>query len=171
VRLRREAFKNPSYPIDEVEAIKGVTKVEHNPRTGSILIFYDEKVLDTMEAAKMLGKLDPDAFQTFLQYLENAEKTADVKCQSELDPWGDTISLTFALLSLVVSGFAGSKKIHILIGLFFLEMVVEHLWHNRKNAYKKYRRRRSKLGDFLRLFPFGGGPKTPQGPMPPVLPA
>jgi hypothetical protein len=175
VRLRSLDFKKPHLDLKELKEVPGVTNVEHNPRTGSLLILYDPTSLSALEAAKIMGKLDPTALQTYLEYKEKSAARQNNKPDGQennpnridkKDLWDETISLSFTLLSLVVSGFVGTKKIHILVGLFFLELVAKHLWRYRKRLKLP---KKTSLGDYLRPRPFRGGPKTPKSLEPPIM--
>jgi hypothetical protein len=140
VRLRSNKFKNPSLPLEDIRSYPGVELVEHNPKTGSVLIKFDHKVLTPDKAGELLNKLDPSALQTYREYLaiqeeeansKNLKKGSIVSSLFEDSAWNDTIGLSFALLSLIISGFVGTKKIHTMIGLFFVELVVKHIWRYR----------------------------------------
>ncbi|MDR1165280.1 MAG: hypothetical protein LBO66_05305 [Deltaproteobacteria bacterium] len=133
LRLRAAAFENPDLPLGEAKNCPGVLSVNHNPRTGSLLITYDPEELNPIMAGALLEKLDPEAFETYLQSLASPEKPASSPLPS-LGLKGDSLglSLVFTLLTLVVTGFAGNKKIHAIVGMAFLEMVAQHLYKYRK---------------------------------------
>jgi hypothetical protein len=60
IRLRFDELKNPAVAGDAVariKAIPGITGVEENSRTGSLLIKYDAKALSTEKLIEM-GKAE-----------------------------------------------------------------------------------------------------------------
>jgi hypothetical protein len=171
VRLRSDSFKDPSLSLEEIRKFPGVSEAEHNPLTGSILITYDPQTLTPEKAMELLEKLDPGVLEAYQEIEKSKENKGFLSFLGDLlpdsaskdSPWNDTIGLTFALLTLVISGFVGTKKIHVMIGLFFLELVVKHLYRYRSRIKPP---KDSVLGDFL--LPVGpkgpksqGSPKTP----------
>jgi hypothetical protein len=167
-RLRSENFKDPSLSLSEIRKVPGVEEATHNPDTGSILIKYDPLILNPEKAMELLEKIDPGVLRAYEEleknrggksFFESLLKGILPDLSPKDSPWNDAIGLTFALLTLVISGFAGSKKIHVMIGLFFLERVVKHLFRYRSRIKPP---KKSFLSNLL----IPRGPKGPKGGAP-----
>ncbi|MDR2351863.1 MAG: hypothetical protein LBF22_01660 [Deltaproteobacteria bacterium] len=138
LRLRSEDFKDPQMSLEHIKSCPGITSVTHNPRTGSLLIFFDVDNLDPVETLNLLGKLDPAALETYLQSkneleesLKNQGNPSSKHLENKID-LTEIISLSCALLTLIISGFSGSKKYHIFVGMFFVELIAKHIYKYRK---------------------------------------
>jgi hypothetical protein len=165
VRLRSDRFKNPSLSLEDAKSCPGVTRVVHTPATGSVLINYDPEVLGPEKAREMLAGLDPSTLEGRGEAVRDAKDRESPFAKGfglfgrvlGDSPRNDAVGLTFTLLSLVVSGFMGTKKFHVMLGLFFVELVVKHVWRYRGRLTPP---KDSVLGDFLRPGHRKGG-KTP----------
>jgi hypothetical protein len=140
VRLRHPDFKDPSLSLDGLRAVKGVSKVDHNPRTGSVLVLFDQESLDPEGAMAALGELDPEALRALQEFAEGQAEAAEAAegappqagHQDARDKTlTETVCLVVALLSVVASGFLNRKKLHVFVGLYLLEMIGGHLWRFR----------------------------------------
>jgi hypothetical protein len=155
LRLRHPDFFDPSLNLEAMRKVPGVAQVEHNPKTGSVLILYDPATVDLETAESVLAELDPEALAEGPPTDPQLLGTPPDKTLNE------TVGMLVCLLALTASGFFKAKKLHVMAGLFFLEMAAEHLWRLRRRARGKF-----DLLSFLGLRKLRPGGKRPVGPHP-----
>jgi hypothetical protein len=132
VRLRDQSFKNPALPLEKLRALSGVTSVDHNERTGSVLVIYNPEELDFDKCQEVLSELDPDALKSIMDGKELSVEL--IPGTSDKDPdktLNETVGLIIAMVSVLASGFLRQKKFHVMAGMFLVEMLVEHVWRFR----------------------------------------
>ncbi|MDR2405480.1 MAG: hypothetical protein LBE27_03820 [Deltaproteobacteria bacterium] len=137
VRLRDKSFKNPALPLDKLRSLTGVSQVEHNVHTGSILVTYVPEELDLDKCAQVLGELDPEALKT----IADGPTITLEKPPCDKDPdktLNETIGLIIAIISVLASGFLRQKKFHVMAGMFLVEMLFEHVWRFRHRLKGKF---------------------------------
>jgi hypothetical protein len=130
IRIRDASLKDPSLPLDGLRALQGVSQVDHNPRTGSVLVLYDPGSVDMDKAAELLSGVDPSILQAPAD--EPPPAWARPHRPSEATKtMNETVAMSLALAATLASGFVRSRKVHFMAGMFLVELVVEHLWRFR----------------------------------------
>jgi hypothetical protein len=128
LRLRDPTLLGPSPRLTELRAVPGVSMVDHNPGTGSLLILYDPGLTDPSAVAAALGELGPEASEALLRSCAPPDERGLQKEDRALD---GAVSVLAGLLSVVASCLLHQKKFHVMAGMFILEMIGERLWHFR----------------------------------------
>ncbi|MDR2338996.1 MAG: hypothetical protein LBF40_02520 [Deltaproteobacteria bacterium] len=136
LRLRGEGLKDPSIALGGIRSLKGVNQVEHNPRTGSVLILYDPGTLDPDEAGALLSALDPELSGPVIA--PEPAQDPDKGPSNGNRTMTETVGMGIALASVLVSGLLRKKKLHFMAGMFLVEMIGEHLWRFRHRLKGKF---------------------------------
>lgn len=110
-----------------MEQMEGLISVEGQTLTGSILIRYNEEVLKELD---LMRDLFDDIRSSYLPPLPGKELAFFHKSNRR---WRNLLQLGMlgSLLVCTVTGFTGSKKVHLLTGLFILLFSAEHTRINR----------------------------------------
>ncbi|MDR1041909.1 MAG: hypothetical protein LBR80_17440 [Deltaproteobacteria bacterium] len=87
---------------------------------------------------------------------------------SEAELWNEVVGFGISLAALAVSGFLGARKIHVMAGMFLIEVAAKHAWRYRKRIRPP---KRPPLGDFLLPRREGGCRLPPEAPGPEEGPA
>ncbi|MDR1079555.1 MAG: hypothetical protein LBQ79_00970 [Deltaproteobacteria bacterium] len=182
IRLRSENFKDPDLALDELAECPGIVSWEMNTLTGSLLVNYDPMTVSPVRALQILDSLDPGALRQYAEYLERTgtdpeemlaswkRKPAVVAPGGDRPPsasaasgelWSEVVGFAVSIGALTLSGFLGIRKIHVVAGMFFLELAAKHAWRYRKRIRAP---RATKLGDFLLPGSGDGAPGTPELP-------
>ncbi len=135
VRLRHPIFKDEQVfaQVQEfLQTLSGVESLKHNARTGSILLEYDEEVLDQETLLNLLKQ-----GEQLLNFNEIEPKKPVKKhsctipaCISNLSTrekrkiYNRTMAISLGTTAVAIG--LGSKRIHVLAGSVFLTL---SLWH------------------------------------------
>lgn len=128
VRLRADALKDPEklqMVENAVKSYDGVLSTRANPRTGSLLVEYDPRVIPTetlQVAAEALGK-------------ELNEQPAELKSGRAslrlMDPKTEMLLLTGSMGFTLLGGVL-SKQVHVAAGVLFALLCGKHMYNRRR---------------------------------------
>lgn len=143
VRIRHKALKQPELMTQVKKMLgeqNGVTSMEENPRTGSLLVHYDPAVISRETLAQAACMLE--------EYLAGqAIKEAQPKTRSRVGLTGFTKRLRSGKRfmgskqeTMLMSGFYGltmlggfmNKRVHIASGVMFTALALMHVYARRR---------------------------------------
>ncbi|UQZ88206.1 hypothetical protein C4J81_02850 [Deltaproteobacteria bacterium Smac51] len=169
IRLREADFTDPEMADSVAQAVKsfpGVTGVQVNTRTGSLLITYDSEQVDMETAIEAIAAVSPDSaaqLTAMLKEEEEAAPPADLGAESDLldilpisapdiqpkrgrrglgglRPEAiEYAGMAAAFVVCTSSAFLRSKGLHVYSGLTLAGMTVQHIYKYRKRLLAMFR--------------------------------
>jgi hypothetical protein len=132
VRLS-EPPKDVSIENLDFKSWPGVKNLTANPLTGSFLLEYDPDKLSLHAIVEILKEFDEAAAEDLRRIAEGGSRYPVPEIHHHPNQaTKDFISLSFSLISSLVTGFWGPKKWHAQAGLFLAGLSVAHAWRYRR---------------------------------------
>jgi hypothetical protein len=143
IRLRLTELKGATPPELPAGGIKGVKNISINPMTGSALIEYDPDMLDVETIASFIELYDPQGAaalrnpellrpKPFWSNLFAPQQAGRRPKKGSAQATSEMIGLSIGFLSCVLTGFFGSKRNHVRLGVLLGAMLVQHAFKHRK---------------------------------------
>lgn len=124
VRVRDNAFKDVAALVKIIKYFKelgGVSSVESNPVSGSILVKYDA------------GKIPSHSVSAFASYVKKAEPSlARYMKQEKKEGKAFNRAMAASLAVCLLSPAAGMMRLHVYSALFFTGLSLKHMYDYRK---------------------------------------
>ncbi|KHK01174.1 HMA2 domain-containing protein [Desulfovibrio sp. TomC] len=130
IRFRHPALSDPdllAIVTSQLAQMSGITAIEANPRTGSVLVTHDESVA-TDDLAAMAEALAATHAQT-LAAGQPAQKTMT---NAQLKRRTQKIGLAGCMAATVATGLADAKTAHLAFGLALAGFAAWHLYLHRR---------------------------------------
>ena len=118
-----------------IEQLDGITKVEGQTITGSILIHYDNTVLQELD---LMQEVFGDFRNSFKGSDASATKKKGFRLHKSNKLWRTSLhgGMVGSLAICTYTGFKGPKKLHVKAGLAFLAVTAEHMRINRRLLFR-----------------------------------
>ncbi len=134
VRLRHPIFKDSqaAHKVTEaLQTVNGIAKLEHNARTGSILIQYDEEILEQDNLISLL-KQGVDGLDFELNNQPIPKPTCCIPAsfkklttREKRKIYNRTMAVSLGISALAIG--VGNERIHAIAGCVFLGLSLGHI--------------------------------------------
>ena len=133
IRFRHPALSDPELleiVTSQLAAMPGITEIEANPRTGSVLVTHDESVAtsDLVAMAEALAATHADA----LASAAPAKPAKKPMSPAQLKRRTQKIGLATCMAGAVATGLADTKTAHLTFGFALAGFAAWHLYMYRR---------------------------------------